>query len=504
VDAPTFRLSTRGPEVFIAGNARGEDGISWDPRAAVLREILTESNFSMGQTMALTLATHRADPLGYVSLLWNKTAAFFNGYEVPNNVNFYLNRSHLTTLRVGIVSMTFLGPAALLGLLLALPRRRRLAVPYLLLGALVGSVVALYILARFRLQALPLLAFFAGYAVDWSAEACARRRWAPLALAAMAFALLVTWSWPPTSAFTDLNKNAAIMLMHIKTGNFTQARRYRELQAEAIATMDPDTLDDSLEWKLAAIEAAFVAFDAASAQPEGSAGHHMRLADGYSALLPASKRGEKIELSNRAIDNYQRALELEPDRIGIHHGLGTVYGRNDDSHRALSEFRAELALHPEHGPSHRDAGLILFAWNDLLRALVHFDYAIIAGNGDARVMACAARVHIDKTFRDDLLPSGLPAYDEALGWVRADAALRLDSEDPLVQEHAATVYYARGRSLDDPAWIQKAIDLLVRLREQQPWREAFITNRIEIFGAALESEGPVTAEDAPLDVSPER
>jgi tetratricopeptide (TPR) repeat protein len=247
-----------------------------------------------------------------------------------------------------------------------------------------------------------------------------------------------------------------------------------------------------------------VAFDAASAEPEGSAGHHMRLADGYSALLPASKRGEKIELSNRAIDNYERALELEPDRIGIHHGLGTVYGRNEDSHRALSEFTAELALHPEHGPSHRDAGLILFAWNDLLRALVHFDYAIIAGNGDARVMACAARVHIDKTFRDDVLPSGLPAYDEALGWVRADTALRLDPEDPLVQEHAATVYYARGRSLDDPAWIQKAIDLLVRLREQQPWREAFITNRIEIFGAALESEGPVTAEDAPLDVSPER
>ena len=94
---------------------------------------------------------------------------------------------------------------------------------------------------------------------------------AALTLASLALAALVWWSWPPPSAFNDLNKNAAIMIMHVKTGNFDQAQRYRELQNQAIASIDPDTLDASLEWKLAALEEAFTAFDEAVLQPEGIA-----------------------------------------------------------------------------------------------------------------------------------------------------------------------------------------------------------------------------------------
>jgi hypothetical protein len=104
VGAPTLKLSTRGPEVFVTGNAYGQDGVGWDPPTQTLRRILMDSNFRMGPTIALTLATHRADPWGYVRLLANKTAAFFNAYEVPNNVNFYLHRAHLTSLRLGFVS----------------------------------------------------------------------------------------------------------------------------------------------------------------------------------------------------------------------------------------------------------------------------------------------------------------------------------------------------------------------------------------------------------------
>ncbi|HZM00283.1 MAG TPA: glycosyltransferase family 39 protein, partial [Planctomycetota bacterium] len=124
VQADTFKLSTRGPEVFVTGNADGQDGVGWEPPTALLRRILMDSNFRLLPTVAATLATHRAEPWGYVELLGHKTWAFFNAYEEPNNVNYELHRAHLPTLRLGFVSMWFLAPAALLGLLVGLPRRR--------------------------------------------------------------------------------------------------------------------------------------------------------------------------------------------------------------------------------------------------------------------------------------------------------------------------------------------------------------------------------------------
>src|SRR5690606_386209 len=116
--------------------------------------------FSLPGTVVKSVATHRSRPTGYVELLWNKTCAFFAGEEIPNNVNFEQFRAHLSTLRLGFVTVTFLGPACLLGLLLGLRRRERLAAPYLLFLALTASVVALYVLGRFRLQVLPLMALF--------------------------------------------------------------------------------------------------------------------------------------------------------------------------------------------------------------------------------------------------------------------------------------------------------------------------------------------------------
>ena len=48
----------------------------------------------------------------------------------------------------------------------------------------IASVVALYILARFRLQVLPLVALFAAVSVDWALRAWADR-WVPEVCAPM-------------------------------------------------------------------------------------------------------------------------------------------------------------------------------------------------------------------------------------------------------------------------------------------------------------------------------
>jgi len=396
VGAPTFRLSTRGPEVFVTGNAQGQTGVGWKPPAATMRRILMDSNFSLPRSMAHTLATHRADPWGYVDLLWNKTEAFFNSHEVPNNVDFYLHRSHLSTLRVGFVSLAFLSPAALLGLLLGIPRRRKLAVPYLMLGAVSASVIALYILARFRLQALPLMAVFAGLTVDWFMCALAQRRRLPLALASLALAGLTTWTWSDADPFGEKNKYTGIMLKLAKIGDFEKAKQYRDMLIGVIDGEDEDR-DPMLAVRLDQLYAAFRNFDLASATPADSGERHLHLAKGYADLIDVTKRGDMKDFVTLATRHYNRARSLDPDIVGALHGLGqvaykvenhpSIVNRSPDLGQALAHFRGELRLHPDHGLSHRDAGLIFHAWKKWRPAMEHLLAAVRFGIEDARVLA---------------------------------------------------------------------------------------------------------------------
>src|SRR5262249_30872791 len=148
----------------------------------------------------------------------------------PNNVDFYLFRAHLLSLRAGFVSLWFVLPAALLGLLLGLPRRRELAVPYGLFFALSASVIVLYVLGRFRVQTLPLMAFFAALTVDWVWRTLRSRRLLPVVLAAVPFALLVGWTAVPdnTPTYNETNRDTAIMLQLAKAGRFDRALHFRD------------------------------------------------------------------------------------------------------------------------------------------------------------------------------------------------------------------------------------------------------------------------------------
>lgn len=490
VGAPAFKLSTRGPEVFVSGNAQGQTGVGWEPPIAELRRILMDANGSLSRSMLLTLATHRAEPTGYLALLWNKTRAFFSGYEVPNNVDFYLHRSHLSTLRAGFVSMTFLAPACLLGMLLCLPRRRRMAVPYLMLPTLVGSVVSLYILARFRLQVLPLMAVFAGASIDWALVTARNRRWAALILAGLLFSLLASWSWWDADPFGERNKHSGIMLKLAKIGDFGKAMRYRDLLLKTLEVAGPDAegMDENMASKLGALTSAFQFFDRSQSEPDGSAAQLVLRGEGYSLLQEITKRGDLRDFHALAIKQFRRALMVDPEVVGAEHGIGVALSRlathaqhdgtSPNLGPALSQFMRELALHPEHGESHRDAGHIRYLWEDYPEALQHFLLAERAGAAGGPELASIARISVDTRLAS--LPPvrvaalQVPICDPARGSAYGARALALSPRDPGVLDKQADVLLVERRH-------DEAIVLLERLMELQPWRARDLTNRIAKF-----------------------
>ncbi|MBI4879019.1 MAG: glycosyltransferase family 39 protein [Planctomycetes bacterium] len=453
LEVPLLQLSTRGPEVFVGGNAMGQDGVSWNPPIDVMREILRKSEFSLLKSVYYTLGTHAAAPLGFIGLLWDKIAAFFNGYEPPNNINFDLHRTHLATLRWGFVSMRFLGAAAILGLLLGLQRRRKLAVPYLLFLVLTASVVALYVVDRFRLQVVPLLALFAALSVDWALAALGRKRWLQLAVAVVPFWILWSWCEDTQSFYSDSTKNFAVMLKHVKIGNLEQAKRYRDLHLEIIHKYDYHKYDPSVGWKLKDIEDSFAAFEAAEKLPRDGAEWHLQRGRGFMYLNRVTKRQESEEMSDLALEEYRAALEIDPNIRGAQNGMGELMERMDKTYRALSHYGEELQLHPLEPFALRAAARILYDQEKLVPALCYLERLILLGERDPLALARSASILIDPDlpYTDVTVPPDGPtiaSYNPKVAVERARKAaeLALQSAEPdcAALKLAARVLYQKA------------------------------------------------------------
>src|SRR5262249_44766571 len=270
------------------------------------------------------------------------------GYEEPNNANFYLHRANLSTLRIGFVSFGAVSALALLGLLLGLPRRRRLSVAYWLLLVLVASVVALYVLGRFRVHVLPLLAVFAALTVDWFWRALRSNRQVAVALATVPLAGLFWWTAPkgPANLFyeDDKSKNTSMMMLLLKSGNYEGALAFYDQLLAALGaegskkplTYVPD--EGSKEARLAAIDEAFTHFRESRRWADDRPEHHLALGEGFAALLGLAERYERTEITLLAREQFELALKGDPDLAGAHRGLADMYKRNAQYGPAYSEL----------------------------------------------------------------------------------------------------------------------------------------------------------------------
>jgi hypothetical protein len=139
----------------------------------------------------------RQEPLAWAELKWRMWLLIWHRSEIPNNVamTHFGERVRAPLLWLPVLTeFALLGSLGLAGLLLALGRSRRRPLVWYAAGTVVlyaGSIVVFYILARFRLPVLPLLAGFGGYALWRGARAWRTyrrtRRQRPLLLATLVY-----------------------------------------------------------------------------------------------------------------------------------------------------------------------------------------------------------------------------------------------------------------------------------------------------------------------------
>lgn len=203
-------ITSGGGEVFYIGNNPEADGTYIQPawvrptpelehedfrrKARELTgRVLTRkeaSDFWFGEGLRFI----RENPARFAWLLSRKFVLFWNAYELPDNLNYYFQRTVSGVLGLPLPHFGVIAPIGLLGMLLALRERRRYSILYLVFLVYMASVLIFFNFARFRVLAVPFLIVFGAYALSWAESAARARRLVPLAAAAAALALFFAGS----------------------------------------------------------------------------------------------------------------------------------------------------------------------------------------------------------------------------------------------------------------------------------------------------------------------
>src|SRR5262245_28979698 len=139
-----------------------------------------------------TLDDMRAQPARSAGLLLKKYAMFFNGYEVPQIESFDIVERDYSSLRALFVRLWPVVALGVLGLVLSWRegRARGLIAGYVLVYA--ASIAIFFVTGRYRVQAVPVLCLFAGYALVAMPGRVVSMRSGAAALVAFVSLLVVT------------------------------------------------------------------------------------------------------------------------------------------------------------------------------------------------------------------------------------------------------------------------------------------------------------------------
>jgi 4-amino-4-deoxy-L-arabinose transferase-like glycosyltransferase len=127
-----------------------------------------------------TITTIADDTGRWARLMGRKAWVFWNDFEIPVNFDFAFIREHLGAARAAFVPFCVAGALGLLGLGLALLRRRA-GWLVVVTGAYFVGTILFFVSARYRMAVVPPLLLFGGYSLENAVLFFRRKQWPALA-----------------------------------------------------------------------------------------------------------------------------------------------------------------------------------------------------------------------------------------------------------------------------------------------------------------------------------
>lgn len=222
------------PPILRSGGATLQRDAETIARRALGRPLKPSevSAFWFGQGREF-IKTH---PGQFIRLLGRKFTIFFDQLEIADVIHpaFFVRWTPI--LKIPFPVFGWIAPLALLGLILAGRRWRRLILLYLFIAGYVLSTVFYFVNSRYRLPLVPFLLIFAAYAVCWGVERVRKRKWKTGLSALAGLVLLVWWVNPQLFGEPRFRLNLGAGYNHLGTYFSQQGdlERAREEFAEAL------------------------------------------------------------------------------------------------------------------------------------------------------------------------------------------------------------------------------------------------------------------------------
>lgn len=159
--SPLMSASSVGPITYVLSNFPGyapESGFAYFPSAGKILEL--EGGKMVG--CALHIISKFPSIWDWVFLQFKKLGTVFHWYEIPNNINSYLARDFSLSLQVAFIPYSFIAAFGFLGIIMSLRNKKTLNLHIGILSQ-VAIMVIFYVLCRFRVPLVAMLAIFAGY-----------------------------------------------------------------------------------------------------------------------------------------------------------------------------------------------------------------------------------------------------------------------------------------------------------------------------------------------------
>jgi tetratricopeptide (TPR) repeat protein/4-amino-4-deoxy-L-arabinose transferase-like glycosyltransferase len=132
----------------------------------------------------------RAHPSGFAYNMVRKVFFFWSVYEIPQIEHLPFERRYSWILRIPTPSFGIVCPLGLVGAALALKRRKEAWLLVFFIIAYSASIIAFFVVARYRLPVVPALMVFAAYFIVWFASTWKRRHWRSVVYSLAAFLAL--------------------------------------------------------------------------------------------------------------------------------------------------------------------------------------------------------------------------------------------------------------------------------------------------------------------------
>jgi 4-amino-4-deoxy-L-arabinose transferase-like glycosyltransferase len=182
-----------------------------------------------------------ANPGAAAELAASKLHMFWEGPERSNEKYIYFFWDRFGFGRVSMPGFWLVSPLALAAMIRLWPRRRELALLYLFVLCTVVGVVAFFVVARYRLPAVPVLIVFAAWALVDLFESARGRRWGALARTGMPF--LVCFAVANVSYPTFLKQRPS----HVAISHYTLAGAFLNRGDKSRAILELDAASRAFE-----------------------------------------------------------------------------------------------------------------------------------------------------------------------------------------------------------------------------------------------------------------